>query len=281
MTLAGPGKSAVFGVRASTSVGLPLGVALGGWLSTHLGDARTFATALAAMALATALAWWWLPSSEVQAVRRPDSQTTLALESRVWALGLLNFAVTFSALGVVLTTVTLAVATSHLSSGGLDSKSTASALLGSMVVMMGASTLAVGRVFKALAARLTATTVAVVVLSASLALLAVSNTRWGLVAGVGLVGASAGALSALVLAVLGELVVAGQTGKGVGLVQFCGDVGGVLGPVVASWLLSAGAPAPFAVSSAVVALVMPVSLWLRARRPASGLACHQPVESPP
>lgn len=260
MTLARPGNSAVFGVRASMSAGLPLGVALGGWLSTHLGDARTFASALAAMLFATVLAWWWLPSGELRA---PVARAARGFEPRIWALGTLNFAVTFSALGVVLTTVTLVVATQHLHLGGLDSKTSASALLGSMVVLMGASTLAVGRLFQTVASRLTASIVGVVLLAASLALLARSTGMPGLALGVCLVGLCAGALSALVLALLGDLVATGDTGKGVGLIQLCGDVGGVLGPMVASWLLSHGAVAPFALSSVVVALGAPVGVWLR------------------
>jgi hypothetical protein len=48
----------------------------------------------------------------------------------------------------------------------------------------------------------------------------------------------------------------------VGLLQFCGDVGGTLGPLVGTALFAGDTSVPYLGTAAIVACAAPLSIWL-------------------
>jgi MFS family permease len=244
-------------VRAAMSIGLPLGVALGGVLAQHFGEAATFSAAIAALVLATASAWVAVPQARADVQRRVPLRevvTTLLRDRRMASIGVLNFAVTFSALGLVLTTVVFVV--------GAHRKAAASLLMGLMIISMGGATFVSSRLVRTMRGHALACVFATAGLAASLFFVAASHGIAGLVAGLSVLGLSAGTLSASLLAVLGDAAKREHLGAAVGCLQLCGDVGGVLGPIAGSALLALGPVVAYGGCGALVAAFVPVAWGL-------------------
>jgi MFS family permease len=53
-----------------------------------------------------------------------------------------------------------------------------------------------------------------------------------------------------------------RRGLGVGLMQFCGDLGGMLGPLVGTSLLAGDAARPYLGTAVFVACFVPLAAWL-------------------
>jgi MFS family permease len=229
-------------VKAAMAVGLPLGVLLGSLLHDRLGAVGLFESSIAALLMATAFASRFVPDLPVVARRTPPF--ALLQNSRVAALGALNFAVTFSALGVVLTALPLL------------NRHAATLPMGLLVLSMGAGTF--------LSARFGAFPVlsAAVLPFGLLTLGLIGHPLIGAVA----TGLAAGVLSASVTTQLNAAVAPEQVGAASGWLQLCGDLGGVAGPLLASALLSQGAPLLWLGSAAVLLMFIPVALWLHDTR---------------
>jgi MFS family permease len=61
---------------------------------------------------------------------------------------------------------------------------------------------------------------------------------------------------------MGNIVSRDRRGTGVGLMQFCGDVGGMLGPLVGTALLAGSTAVPYVGTAALAACFVPLALWL-------------------
>lgn len=98
-------------VRAAIVLGIPVGLLVGGLLSNAVGDANTFAFAAGAVALSLGIAWARVPDLRASAARRPPLRETLRAmrDRRLLAIGALNFALSFSAGGMILTTLAILV----------------------------------------------------------------------------------------------------------------------------------------------------------------------------
>jgi hypothetical protein len=61
---------------------------------------------------------------------------------------------------------------------------------------------------------------------------------------------------------MGNIVPPDRRGTGVGLMQFCGDVGGTLGPLVGTALLAGATAVPYVGTAALAACFVPIAAWL-------------------
>jgi MFS family permease len=84
----------------------------------------------------------------------------------------------------------------------------------------------------------------------------------GLLAGLFLIGVGGAGLGPSLLVVMGGIVPNERRGTGVGLLQFCGDVGGMLGPLVGTALLAGDTALPYLGTSALVLGLTPLAMWL-------------------
>ena len=64
------------------------------------------------------------------------------------------------------------------------------------------------------------------------------------------------------LVVMGEIVPRELRGTGAGLLQFCGDVGGMLGPLVGTAFFARSTSVPYLGTAALLACLVPVAAWL-------------------
>ncbi len=251
-------------VRAAIGLGVPLGLVVGGILSDRIGDAATFVVAALSLLAATVAAFVTIPELTVPtraAASLGRALRTLA-DRRLAVIGGLNFAGSFCAQGMVLTTAVLLVHERHLSLFGRGDQGTAGAALGWMVVIDAAIMLIAGRVGDRRRAHATIATLGLALLVPALLIVGWAHTMVLLLAGLTLVGIGSGALGPSLLALVGELASAEHRGLGVSALQVCGDVGGVLGPLVGTALFAGDVATPYLVCALVAAAFVPFAIWL-------------------
>jgi MFS family permease len=254
-------------VRLSLVIGVPVGLVAGGVLSGRFGAEATFEVAALAMVLATLVASVLVPDLRAplrRAVPIREALRTLS-EARLAAVGALNFATSFSAGGLVLTTMALLVHARGVALLGLGEQETSSALMGVMVVASAVATLTMTRLAATVRANARIALAGLILLTLGLLVVGLLPGEAGLTAGLVIMGLGSGALGAALLALVGELVDATQRGAAVGLQQLCGDVGGSLGPIAGTMLFGVGPAAPYVVCAALSFAFLPVAAWLARR----------------
>jgi MFS transporter, DHA1 family, multidrug resistance protein len=263
-------------VRAAMAVGVPVGIVCGGFLAEWIGDRATFEVAAAAVTLGAIAAWLWVPDlrPKIDAVlaggvaRRPprmlDALRSLA-QKPLAAIGALNFASNFSAQGMVLSTLVLMVEERHLSLFEMGPRATASSLMGWMLIVESAAMPTMGRQGDLRHAHAWFGVGGLASLSLGLTVVGLATGNVGLGVGLACIGLGTGALGPSLLALLPRWVPAGRQGVGVSALQLCGDTGGALGPLVGTALLSGSVKAPYLVTAAMVACLLPVGGWLAKR----------------
>jgi MFS family permease len=258
------GGRAAGAVRASVVLGVPIGVTAGGLLSDRFGDAMTFAIAGCAIVAAFGAAWFTVPDLRAPVAARPPLRQTLRLfaERRLFTLGVLNFALTFSAGGMVLTTLALLVHGRHMSVLGRNEQGTTGLLIGLMTVVDAVMTPVAGRVGDKRNAHAHVAAAALVALIPGLLLIGFGGTVPFTALGLVFMGAGAAGLSPSLLVLMGRSVPAGRRATGAGLLQLCGDVGGTLGPLVGTALLADHAALPYAAAAALLACAVPLAVGL-------------------
>lgn len=257
------GRSAAT-VRAAMSLGVPLGLVAGGILSDRWGNVATFVSALVGVALATLVATWLTP--DLRTVR-PERASGLALlralaDRQLLALGALNFAVAFSAQGMVLTTLVLLVRARSTSLFGLGDQGTSGVLMGVLVLTSALVMPWVGRLGDRRKLHAPIALVGLVLMVPALVMVGLASATWGLVAGLALMGLGVGAMSPALLALIGNSVSASYRGRAVGVLQVCGDLGGMLGPLVGTALLTTSLRAPYLATAVLLTAFIPLAIRL-------------------
>ena len=251
-------------VRAALAVGVPLGIVLGGLLAERLGDAGTFELALGALAVATVAAYMSVP--DLRVATRPATtflRTIGGFAHRSLAtIGALNFAATFSASGMVLTTLVLLVHAQHISLFHMGDRGSAGALMGWLLVSEGVTMPFAGAFGDRYRLHARVGAQGLLVLVVGLVTVGLLQTSLGLFAGLTLIGVGGGALGPSLLALLGEHVQEAERGVAVGMLQLCGDLGGMLGPLVGTALLASDLQTPYLVSAGLTALALPLAIDL-------------------
>ncbi len=245
-------------------LGVPIGLAAGGLLSDAFGDAATFGIAAAAVVLALVAAYARVPDLRAPIGRRPPLLDTLRAmrDRRLFALGALNMMLNFAVGGMILTTLALLIHDRHVSAFSRNEQGTAGLLMGWMIVIDAASTPIAGRIGDRWGAHARVAAAAMAFLAAGLAVVGLSFHAAGLAVGLTLVGVGGAGLGPSLLVVMGGIVPSERRGTGVGLLQFCGDVGGMLGPLVGTALFAGNTAVPYLGTSALVVCFMPLAMWL-------------------
>lgn len=264
-------------VRAAIVLGVPIGLAAGGLLSDAVGDAATFGIAAVAVVLALVAAYARVPDLRAPVAHRPPLLETLGAmrDRRLFALGALNLMLNFAVGGMILTTLALLVHERHLSVLSRNEQGTAGLMMGWMIVVDATATPIAGRIGDRWGAHARVASAAMAFLAAGLAVVGLSHGVAELTTGLALIGIGGAGLGPSLLVVMGSIVPSERRGTGVGLLQFCGDVGGTLGPLVGTALLAGNTALPYLGTSALVLCCMPLALWLASvevahRQPAAG-----------
>ncbi len=251
-------------VRAALAIGVPLGIVVGGLLSERIGDAGTFEVALGALAFATVAAYFGVPDLRADMRRAPPLRDKLRgfANRSLAAIGALNFVCTFSASGMVLTTLVLLVHARGISVFGMGDRGTSGALMGWLCITE-SLTMPLAGAFgdrRHLHGRIAGS--GLLILAAGLATVALWQTSEGLGCALALIGVGAGGLGPSLLALLGQQVKGQEIGVAVGMLQLCGDLGGMMGPLVGTALLANDLTTPYLLATGLAVLAMPLAMGL-------------------
>ena len=258
------GGSAAGTVRAAIVLGVPIGLVVGGLLSNAVGDAETFAIAGGAVVVALAGAWFTVPDLRAPIGRRAPLIDTLRAmrEKRLLAVGGLNFALNFAAGGMVLTTLALLVHERHLFVFGRSEQGSAGIFMGWMTIVDAAATPLAGRLGDRFDAHARVATGAIALLVPGLLLVGLAQHSLGVSCGLALIGLGAAGLGPSLLVIMGAIVPRERRGTGTGILQLCGDAGGMLGPLVGTALFAGNTAIPYLAAAALSACFVPVAAWL-------------------
>ena len=255
------GGRAASTVRAALSLGVPFGLVAGGVLSDRLGNIATFETAIVGIAVALLVAWWLTPDLRVAVPKRSEwSEMREAFsDRRLLAIGVLNFAVVFTAGGMVLTTLSLLVHARAIRVFGFGDQGSSAILMGIFVVASVVVMPVAGRWGDRARVHGPIVLGGLLLLVPSLALIALAPTLWGLLVGLVVMGVATGAQSPSLLALVGAVVPQERRGRSVGVLQLCGDIGGTLGPLVGTALFAGSLRAPFLATAILLAGFIPIA----------------------
>jgi len=262
---AGPARGSTAGVvRATIVIGMPIGFAVGGLLADLIGEVWTFAVAGGAVCVALVAASFTVPDLRATFTTRPTVMKLLRelRDRRLLAIGSLNFAIGFTVGGLVLTTLALLVEDRHIVVFGRDAQGTSGLLMGWMTILDALLTPFAGRLGDRKRAHARVGAAAMTLIVAGLVVVALVPGTHGLVLGLALLGCGTAGLGPSLLVLLGELVPLDRRGSGVGLMQLCGDFGGMLGPLIGTALFEGGTVLPYLGSAGLVTCFIPVALWL-------------------
>jgi MFS family permease len=266
LALQSGGRGATAGtVRAAIVLGVPIGFGVGGVLADSFGDVATFAIAGASVAAAFVAASITVPDLRAKVAMRASIRSALGemRDRRLLAIGGLNFALSFAAGGMVLTTLALLVKDRHLVVFGRNTEGTAGLLMGLMSIVDAGFTPFAGRLGDRWNAHALVATVSTALVAIGLAAIGLAPGVISTAIGIALVGIGAAGLGPSVLVLLGAIVPAERRGTGAGLLQLCGDLGGMLGPLVGTTLFATSTELPYLLTAVVVACFIPAALWLR------------------
>jgi MFS family permease len=251
-------------VRAAIVLGVPVGLVVGGLLSDAVGEADTFWIAAVAAAVSLGAATATVPDLRVAIGRRPPLLETLRAmrDRRLFALGVLNAVLAFAISGMILTTLALLIQERHVSVFSRNAQGTAGLLMAWMIIVDAAATPLAGRIGDRWGAHARVATGAMMLTAVGLVVVGLSSRATGLVAGLAVLGLGGAGLGPSLLVLMGAIVPRERRGTGVGLMQLCGDIGGMLGPLVGTALFSGNTAVPYLGTAALVACFLPLALWL-------------------
>ena len=152
---------------------------------------------------------------------------------RIFTVGVVNFTVRLLFAGVLLSTVVLYAEANAIEIAFLSDAGASGIVMAVGVVFSSVTTVIVGSVSDRLSNRALLTLPALAVFGCGFRLLALVPTLPSTLAGVALVGIGVGGTNPPLLAFLGDISPADDTGKLGGVYNVFGDLGSTLGPLVA------------------------------------------------
>ncbi|MGO8993344.1 MAG: MFS transporter, partial [Polyangiaceae bacterium] len=135
-------------------------------------------------------------------------------------------------------------------------------LMGLMTIVDTAVTPFAGRLGDRWHAHARVATVSLATLVPGLLTVGLSKGALGIGVGIAIIGLGTAGLGPSLLVIMGAIVPRERQGTGAGLLQFCGDVGGMLGPLVGTALFAGNVSTPYVGTAALVACFVPAALWL-------------------
>ena len=272
-------------VRVAINIAVPGGLILGGILADLYSDNVAFLAGAIVSFAGAVLAALLLPSGASaparnggQASPQEPGEAPPAAESEHGYLALFrsasfpalasawsfNFLIFLTVQGALLSTLVLLIQQRQVSIFGMEAQGTSGIVMAIMVSMAAASAFAVGRAIDAFPLRSTPLVPSLIGLAAGFAVIAMAHTLPLVLLGAAITGLSYNSVTLPMMALLGDAVDERQQGPAVAIFQWCGDVGGTIGPMLGIELATrAGLTALYWLMAAVSALAIVVAVWLR------------------
>jgi MFS family permease len=222
--------------RGGQSLGFPAGLVLGGILTDLYGYVVAFALSGVTGLFATAVAVVVLPNVRPkmeQPASLADLPRIVRADSRILAIGSVNFAVRFLFAGVLLSTVVLYAESNDIGIASFSAVGASGLIMAVSILSSSLTTVLSGRVSDRLGNRALITLPAMGLLALGFVLLAVRPTLLGAITGVAAIGFGVGGTNPPLLAYLGDLSPDADVGKIGGVYNIFGDLGSTLGPLLA------------------------------------------------
>ena len=219
-------------MRGGQSLGFPAGLVLGGLLADTLGYTAAFLVAGGAGLFAFAV----LPNIRPGVGNRSgltDLPRMVRADVRIFTVGVVNFTVRLLFAGVLLSTVVLYAEANAIEIAFLSDAGASGIVMAVDAVFSSVTTVIVGSVSDRLSNRALLTLPALAVFGCGFGLLALVPTLPSTLAGVALVGIGVGGTNPPLLAFLGDISPADDTGKLGGVYNVFGDLGSSAGPLIA------------------------------------------------
>ena len=223
-------------LRGGQSLGFPSGLILGGLVADIYSAEIAFLMAGVLALIAGIVASLVLPEVDAetdQQARLRDIPEMLRREPRILPLGIGNMTIRFIFGGVMLSTVASYAAAADMQFYGLSGGGISGLVLATGVFFSSATMVVAGRVSDRLDNRAVVTVPAFTAMAAGLVLLGLFPTLEALFAGVALVGMGTGGSGPALLAILGDITPGSEIGRMGSVYNVLGDVGLVLGPLLA------------------------------------------------
>ena len=226
-------------IRGGSIFGFPSGLVVGGVVSELgeglyglPGDVVAFLVATLFALCAVTIAYLFIPETHVEG--RNESVKPWEIDTSVTTLtvGLVNFAILFSYIGALFSTLVLFLQAVEVSVFGLDAQGSSGVFMGVTVVAAAVFMLYGGYLSDRRDSRVPTLLVFVVVASAGFLLLTVAESVLVLTLACVLIGAGQGGTSGPLVALLADLTPSEGMGRAAGTNNVLGDIGGGLGPLV-------------------------------------------------
>ena len=251
-------------VRAAIVLGVPIGFVIGGLTAEAVGNVGTFMIAGAAVSVALVVASITVPDLRASFTQRPRLIHALRemRDKRLLGVGGLNFALNFAASGMVLSTLAFIVDSRHLVVFGRDARGTSGLLMAILSITDAAFTTYAGRLGDRYRVHGKIAAASLAIVAVGLTLIALTSGELGVAGGIALIGLGAAGLGPSVLVMVGAIVPPERRGTGAGILQLCGDTGGMLGPLVGTALFANASTVPYLLTAGLVSCFVPVAMWL-------------------
>jgi MFS family permease len=218
------------------ALGFPTGLVVGGFAADLFSPGVAFLVAGVLALLGGAIALVVLPGVQ------PETESTASIrdipamvrrEPRVLPIGAGQFTMRFLFDGILLATLAKYAEAFDVRFTLLSAAGISGLVLAVGVLSSGATTFVSGRISDQLSNRALVTVPAFLAMAVGMGILAVSPTMPGLVAATALVGIGTGATGPALSATLGDITPDGEIGRMSGVTTLIGDVGFMLGPLLA------------------------------------------------
>lgn len=257
-------------IRGGSILGFPAGLVLGGIASELAGNTEAFLTAAALAAAATVLAFLTVPEThDTDSHDHPDDAgeraqlfSLQALDTSVptLSLGLVNFGLWFSYIGLVFASLVLLLEAKEIAVFGFGAQGSSGIFMGITITVEVCFMALGGYITDRQSSRVPTLTSFVVLFAAGLAVLpwVASARALGVVCLV--VGVGAGGTLGPLMALLADFTPSERMGRASGTINIFSDIGGGLGPIVGLPLIDAVGFRPVYMASALLPLVGAVVL---------------------
>jgi len=223
-------------MRAGQSLGFPSGLVVGGLLFEFFNATVAFLTAGVLALVAGFVAASVLPDIHPdtdERARLRDIPAMIRREPRIFPLGVGNMTIRFIFGGLLLATVASYAKSQGMELSGIEAGGLSGIVLATGVLSSSITTFLSGRISDELDNRAVITVPAYVSMATGLALVAMVPSLPALIAGVALVGVGTGGAGPALLAIVGDITPGSEIGRMGSVYNLLGDVGLVLGPLLA------------------------------------------------